>query len=372
MKSENNIKEKVFVGMSGGVDSSVSAYLLKKAGYEVVGVFIKTWQPDWLPCTWKEERKDAMRASAHLNIPFLTLDLTDVYKKDVADYMITEYRNGRTPNPDVMCNKYVKFGAFLEFALKNGAKYIATGHYARNILEHDGDNKIYSLYTGIDKEKDQSYFLWTLTQNELRHIIFPVGAYRKSEIRKIASKIGLPNAEKKDSQGICFLGEVNMKEFLSHYIEPKKGNVLNVEGGIIGYHFGAYQFTRGERHGFTILNKGSSDKPMFVIDRDLDKNTITVSEKMLDGSLPNAVSIVTLDSCSWVYKAPESANNLKNCYQVRTRYRQKLEEVKINKIDTENNKIELSFKNSQNSISIGQSAVIYDGEKCIGGGIIKS
>src|SRR3990167_10752607 len=191
-------KPKVLVGLSGGVDSSVAAALLKKDGYDVTGIFIKVWQADFLPCTWREERRDAMRVAAHLDIPFLTLDLEKEYKKEVVDYMIHEYGAGRVPNPDVMCNKHVKFGAFLDFAKKQGADFVATGHYARNEKQHDGR---FHLLAGLDKEKDQSYFLWMLTQTELAHVLFPVGRLQKSEVRFLAKKFGLPNAEKRDSQG---------------------------------------------------------------------------------------------------------------------------------------------------------------------------
>ncbi|MBI2474797.1 MAG: tRNA-specific 2-thiouridylase, partial [Candidatus Taylorbacteria bacterium] len=218
---------RVFVGLSGGVDSSVSAALLKKAGFDVHGVFIRTWLPEWLPCTWKEERQDAMRVAAHLDIPFTTLDLEKEYKKDVADYMIAEYKAGRTPNPDVMCNKYIKFGAFYDWAMKEGASYVATGHYARvdRIEKHiseperltrnfnlsaiadklksdTGRDERYRLLAGVDKNKDQSYFLWTLKEEQLAHILFPVGQFKKPEVRKLAESFGLPTAATKDSQGL--------------------------------------------------------------------------------------------------------------------------------------------------------------------------
>ena len=239
-------KKVVFVGLSGGVDSAVSATLLKKSGYEVVGVFIKTWHPDFLVCNEEEERHDAMRVAAFLDIPFLTFDFESVYKKEVADYMISEYKAGRTPNPDVMCNKEVKFGAFFKKAISMGADYVATGHYvisnswlasfgslsprARGALPlgpsacetpKKGKPAIF-LYKGIDPSKDQSYFLWTLKQEQLSKILFPVGHLNKTEVRKLAKKFNLPVAEKKDSQGICFLGHVDLKEFLKHYIKEKK------------------------------------------------------------------------------------------------------------------------------------------------------
>jgi tRNA-specific 2-thiouridylase len=244
----NHKKRKiVFVGLSGGVDSAVSAALLKEQGFEVVGVFIKTWHPDFLECNEEEERIDAMRVAAYLDIPFLTFDFEDVYKKEVADYMIEEYKSGRTPNPDVMCNKEVKFGAFLKKAISMGADFVATGHYAIAIGGENysaflqsttGPFRVHNfphrlLLRSPDSTKDQSYFLWTLTQDQLSRIIFPVGNLKKTQVRKLAKKFKLPVALKKDSQGICFLGAVDLKDFLKHYIKEKRGVVLNekVTGG---------------------------------------------------------------------------------------------------------------------------------------------
>ena len=211
-------KAKVFVGLSGGVDSAVSAAILQKAGYDIIGVYIKVWQPDWISCTWKDERRDAMRVAAYLGIPFVTLDLVKEYKEGVIDYMISEYSLGRTPNPDVMCNREVKFGGFWKWAKAHGADFVATGHYAQNIKDvttkKDSVKTLggYSLLAGEDKNKDQSYFLWTLNQKDLEHILFPVGHLEKIDVRKLATKFGLPNALKKDSQGLCFIGKVDIKE----------------------------------------------------------------------------------------------------------------------------------------------------------------
>ncbi|MEN9524048.1 MAG: hypothetical protein RL536_117, partial [Candidatus Parcubacteria bacterium] len=294
-KYASSSQKKVFVGMSGGVDSSLSAALLKKAGYDVTGVFIKAWQPDWIECTWREERRDAMRVAAHLDIHFVTLDLEKEYKKEVVDYMIAEYKIGRTPNPDVMCNKQIKFGAFYEWAMKNGADFVATGHYAR--VEKFSDS--YKLLAGVDNNKDQSYFLWTIKNEQLPHIIFPIGHLTKPEVRKMAAKLKLPTAEKKDSQGLCFIGMVDMKEFLSHYIQQKKGNVLDVNGKIIGEHNGAFLFTIGERHGFTITKKTPNDGALFAVSKNVLNNTITVSEKSGDGKLPFANRRVSLKETNW-------------------------------------------------------------------------
>lgn len=335
--------------MSGGVDSSVSAAVLKKAGYDVVGVFIKVWQPDWINCTWKEDRLDAMRVAAKLDIPFVTLDLEKEYKEEVVDYMIREYKAGRTPNPDVMCNRYVKFGGFFNWAMKQGADFVATGHYAQII---DG-----KLVAGNDTNKDQTYFLWTLTQDQLSKTLFPVGNIEKPDVRKLAQKFKLPNAEKKDSQGLCFIGKIDIKEFLSHYIESKRGDVLDEKGNVIGGHDGAFFFTIGERHGFTITKKSPNDEPYYVIAKDIEKNTITVSikEKII------GTKKVTLENVNWNQGSIPVGKILK----ARSRYRERLQEI------TFSSQTNAEFKEAQNTLSPGQSLVVYDGEVCLGGGIIK-
>lgn len=354
-------KGKVFVGLSGGVDSSVSALLLKKAGYDVVGVFIKVWQADFLPCTWREERREAMRAAAHIGIPFLTLNLEEEYKKEVVDYMIREYQEGKVPNPDVMCNKHVKFGAFLEFAASHGADAIATGHYAR-VQKSESDPSHYELLAGADKEKDQSYFLWTLTQEQLSRTLFPIGHLQKSEVRKIAAEAGLPNAAKKDSQGLCFMGPVNMEDFLKHYIHTKKGDVINEHGEIIGQHEGSELYTIGQRHGFTTTKATPHDKPYFVIAKDIQKNTVTVAhrdETLLVGKIHRCELKNVL--CSPVFV------DGKKDVAVRLRYRGDLHEANLEKKETG---WELTLSEPLADIADGQSAVFYDGEKCLGGGVV--
>ena len=346
--------KKVYIGMSGGVDSSVSAALLKKAGYDVTGVFIKVWQPEWLEdttaCTWKEDRLDAMRVAAKLDIPFITLDLEKEYKEEVVDYMIREYKAGRTPNPDVMCNRYVKFGGFFNWAMKQGADFVATGHYAQII---DG-----KLVAGNDKNKDQTYFLWTLTADQISKTLFPVGNIEKPEVRKLAKKFKLPNAEKKDSQGLCFIGKIDIKEFLSHYIESKKGNVLNEKGTIIGEHDGAFFFTIGERHGFTITKKTPNDERYYVVAKDIEKNTITVSKK----EKMTGVKKVVLEDVNW----NQGSIPVGKVLQARSRYREKLQDI----IFTDQNTAE--FKEAQNTLSPGQSLVVCDGNVCLGGAIISA
>lgn len=355
-------KPKVFVGLSGGVDSAVSAALLKKAGHEVIGVFIKVWSPEWLSCTWPEERRDAMRVAAHLDIPFITLDLGKEYKKEVADYMIAEYEVGRTPNSDVMCNKEIKFGAFYDWAMRQGADFVATGHYAQ-IQKVEGSRlKVfgnmatplnlkpitYNLLAGADREKDQSYFLWNLKQEQLSHILFPVGNKTKEEVRRLAKKFKIPVAEKKDSQGICFLGKLDMKEFLKHYIESKPGNVLNENGEVIGRHEGSVFYTIGEHH------------IGYVITKDLKKNTITVSKNRLEEVLDSKECI--LKDVNWLADEPDFSPK----YFARVRYRQELQKVKL---EAKSQSLVAIFDRPQ-ILTPGQSVVIYSKEICLGGGVI--
>jgi tRNA-specific 2-thiouridylase len=354
-----NGKKKVYVGLSGGVDSSVSAALLQKAGYDVSGVFIKVWQPDLGECSQKQDRLDAMRVCAKLDIPFFTLDLEDEYKREIVDYMIAEYKAGRTPNPDVMCNKYIKFGGFFDWAMRQGADFVATGHYAQ-VKEIDG---IFELRAGADKNKDQSYFLWTLTQKQLSRTLFPIGHLLKPEVRKLAEKFGLITAIKKDSQGLCFIGKIDMKEFLKLYIKEKKGKVLDEQGKIIGEHDGAYYLTIGQRHGFTITKKTPGDMPYYVIAKDAVKNTITVSQKPPTSDA--ASNVVEIKKVNWTLgEQPD----LSKTYSARLRYRAPLEKCILRE---NKNGVELHFEHPQKAVTEGQSAVIYDEEICLGGGIIE-
>ncbi len=353
VKISNN-KKTVFVGLSGGVDSSVSAAILQKQGYDVVGVFIRTWHPDFLECNEEEERLDAIRVAAHLNIPFLTFDLESVYKKEVGDYMISEYKAGRTPNPDVMCNKHVKFGAFLKKALAMGADYVATGHYAIN--------KDSSLLKGKDESKDQSYFLWTLKQEQLSKVLFPVGGLKKTEVRKLAKKFTLPVAEKKDSQGICFLGPVDLKEFLKHYIKSKKGKVVNEKGETIGWHPGAVFHTLGERHGFSITKKSPNDGPYYIVAKDINKNTLTVSQNKTF-SHSNILTNVGIENTNWISEIPSSSKN----YTAQIRYHGEFLPCKVKVISKTN--AEVIFQKPV-LVAGGQSVVVYDKDVCLGGGVV--
>ncbi len=351
------MKERVCVGLSGGVDSSVAAKRLIERGYEVIGVFIKTWHPDFIECNMEAERLDAMRVAAHLNIPFLTCDAEQVYKNDVADYMIREYAAGRTPNPDIMCNRAVKFGAFYNFAKDIGASYIATGHYAR-IQKKESKTQ---LLRGVDTDKDQSYFLWTLTERELNHILFPVGGTQKREIREEATRAKLPTATKSDSQGICFLGKVDMESFLGHYIKTEPGIVQSVHGEKIGHHTGALYFTLGQRHGFTIDHSAYIGKPLYVVQKDMEQNCITVdfTPKHL-----NASTVLTLTQ----------VNNLSNESEldisVQFRYRQKPIPATLLAAKGTNRATVRINADTVEEPSMGQSCVFYKEDVCLGGGII--
>ena len=328
---------RVFVGLSGGVDSSVTAKRLIDQGYSVTGVFIKTWHPDFLPCTEESDRRDAMRVAAHLGIPFLTCDATESYKKSVADYMISEYKEGRTPNPDVMCNQFVKFGEFRKFAHEHGASHIATGHYAR-VENKDGQ---FHLYRGIDTNKDQSYFLWTLTQEQLSETLFPIGDTKKPEVRKEAKLAKLPTFAKSDSQGICFLGQVDITEFLSHYAEMAPGRVLNEDGEHIGTHQGVLSYTIGQRQGFTIHITGNESVPYYVVAKDIKNNTITVAttpkEIIKESILLRDLNIIPRD--------------LPEICEAQFRYRQKPFAVQV-KIDSMG-RVNLSMKQVQENYPNG-------------------
>lgn len=354
-------KKRVFVAMSGGVDSSVSAALLKKEGYDVVGVFMKVWQPDFLPCTWEAERRDALRVAAHLGIPLLTWDFEKEYKQYVADYMIREYKAGRTPNPDVLCNKEVKFGAFFRRTMTLGADAVATGHYARVAYNKKAPHPYYQLLTGIDETKDQSYFLWTLTQEQLTKTFFPIGKYEKTHVRTLAKKFNIPVAEKKDSQGLCFVGKLDMKDFLAHYITEKEGVVLNEAGEDIGTHRGAYFYTLGERHGFLITQKTTDEAPYYVVAKDLEANTITVAHR-IKNSLPCERKTIPISQTSFCAGTPPS---MAQTYTAQVRYHGEQYPCRLVYNDST---ITIEFLKSV-IVDKGQSIVLYKEGECIGGGI---
>lgn len=361
--------------MSGGVDSSVSAALLKRAGYDVTGVFIQVWQSDWVNCTSKEDRREAMKAAAYLNIPFTTLDLTETYKREVVDYMIREYMSGRTPNPDVMCNRHVKFGDFYKWAMENGADYVATGHYAQ--IEKVNGHAV--LSTSKDSNKDQSYFLWTLNNNQLEKTLFPVGHLEKPQVRKLAEQFRLPNASRKDSQGLCFIGKLDVKDFLRDYVigapGSTPGKVLNENGDIIGDHDGSIFYTIGERHGFHIFTKTPTEQPFFVISKDMTKNTITVGHKNTEGLLPNSIQSANLSSVN-INGLPLNPGT-EQIFDVDTRIRYRSQPIKSKLLVPAGFDVSkvarIDFLDKVTDLAPGQSVVFYikSGKKtlCIGGGI---
>jgi tRNA-uridine 2-sulfurtransferase len=343
MKMPVNLRGKrVFVGLSGGVDSAVTALLLKECGAEVCGVFIKGAYPEGMPCTWAAERRDAMRVAARLKIPFDTLDASKEYAASVLDYLLSEYAAGRTPNPDIMCNRDVKFGAFLDFAVKNGADYIATGHYAR--IE-DG-----RLLRGFDSTKDQSYFLWNVRKEALAKTLFPLGGMRKEEVRQLALVRGLPVAQKHDSQGICFLGPVSVEDFLRARIPVAPGKAVDEAGKEIGTHPGAVLSTLGER----VALADAASGPWYVLAKDLEKNLLTVARE------PKRKEAVTGIALADMNLLADASGEIAAEY----RYRGPLIEGRL-----EGNEF-IPSSTLDEPIASGQSLVLYRGAECLGGGII--
>jgi tRNA-specific 2-thiouridylase len=346
------MSKKVYVGMSGGVDSSVTASLLLKEGYDVTGVYMKNWSQD-LPgftCPWKEDYQDAKRVAVQLGIDFKMYDFETQYRKQVVDYMLDGYKSGITPNPDIMCNQEIKFKLFLETALQDGADLIATGHYARII---DGQ-----LLAGLDSNKDQSYFLYRVTEDALRHSLMPIGALNKPDVRKLAANQHLATADKKDSQGICFVGKVGIKEFLLAELGPQpEGVIIDEKGQEIGRHDGALYYTIGQRHGLDV----GGGLPYYVIGKDMDKNEVYVTTDLQNERLwQRDLKLVSLH---WINGVPEKTKDLK----VRTRYRAPLVDCEI-KIDGD--QANLTLLGDARASTPGQSAVIYDEERVLGGGIV--
>ncbi len=342
-------KKTIFVGLSGGVDSSVAAYLLLKQGYRVVGVHMRCWNEG--DCD-VEEAEYARRVAEHLGIPFYLFDLEKEYKKAVVDYMIKGYKEGITPNPDVMCNREIKFGVFLKKAIELGADYMATGHYVKRI-----GNK---LAIAKDLSKDQSYFLWTLTEAQIKRSLFPIGDCQKKDVRKIAKRIGLPTWNKKDSQGICFIGQVSIKDFLKRYIKGKLGNIVDEKGNVLGHHEGAQFYTIGQRHG---LNIGGSDLPYYIKAKNIKKNLLIVAKGEANPALYRKE--IKLAQVNLNQVVPKSGLKV----MTRVRYRQPLFTARFYQLSAKS--YQLIFDVSQKFIAPGQSAVIYDKKGImLGGGAI--
>lgn len=377
-------KKTVFLGMSGGVDSSVAALLLQKQGYSVVGVFMRNWHEDlhegFGDCTWEKDQEDVRRVCAKLDIPFYTWDFSKEYYNDVVEYFFREYNAGRTPNPDVMCNKFIKFGRFYDRAMNMGADYVATGHYVqrrlrRNIeyrisnLEKKSNNKQsnwltkkYQLVEGKDNNKDQSYFLWTITQDQVAHSLFPIGEYEKPIIRKIAEKAGLSTASKPDSQGICFIGNIDVREFIKTRLPEKEGDIVTVEGKTVGKHVGVQFYTEGQRQG---LNIGGTGEPYYVVGKNMMQNELIVALGPDHDSL-YAQSLTATDD-HWI-AGVEPTYPLK-C-SARIRYRQQPSQACT--ITKTGETLTVEFNEKQRAIAPGQSIVFYDKNTCLGGAIIDS
>ena len=362
-------KQKILIAMSGGVDSSVAAMLMKKQGYDVVGVFMKNWsdtKTELGECSWREERRMAMKIASLLDIPLMTLDLEKKYKKEVVEEMFKKYRKGITPNPDIDCNKKIKFPELIKFAKKIGSDFVVTGHYAR--IKKSGT--AYKFLRGKDESKDQSYFLYTLTQKELKHSLFPIGDYTKKEIREIAKKAGFPNFDKKSTVGICFIGKINLKKFLQKKIKEKKGKILDPDGNIIGQHDGIYYYTIGQRlgprYGFEINRttiKGEDYKKWYVAKKDAKKNMIIAAP---EGHPLLYRKNIILTEPHWINKKP------KNNEKIFSRIRQVGELIPSRLLYNPSRKrFEVLLNKAITGVSEGQAIVLYKGKEVLGGGVIR-
>ena len=395
--------KRVVVGLSGGVDSSVSAYLLQKQGYEVIGLFMKNWHDDSVTisdeCPWLEDSNDALMVAEKLGIPFQTVDMSVPYKRRIVDYMFREYERGRTPNPDVLCNREIKFDTFMEYALNLGADYVATGHYCRKEEIEVNGQTIYRLLAGKDQNKDQSYFLCQLSQAQLSRALFPIGDLQKSEVRAIAKELGLVTAEKKDSQGLCFVGKVRLPEFLQQQLAPKKGDIIQIpstwqgyqdkesrklfecyedelkyytekyhysptDGKVVGQHEGAHFFTIGQRKG---LHVGGTVEPLFVIDTDTEKNIIYVGEGHAHPGLFRRTLFVKKEYIHWIRTDLTLSLHQTMEVAVRIRYRQPLQKATLYLTDSG---LYVDFSTAQSAITSGQFAAWYLDDELIGSGEI--
>ena len=393
--------KRVIVGLSGGVDSSVAAYLLKEQGYEVIGLFMKNWHDDSVTisneCPWLEDSNDAMLVADKLGIPFQVVDLSEQYKERIVDYMFREYELGRTPNPDVLCNREIKFDVFMKIAMDLGADYVATGHYCRKSEFDKGGKKIFQLLAGKDNNKDQSYFLCQLSQEQLAKSLFPIGELTKPEVRKIAMDLDLVTAEKKDSQGLCFIGKVRLPEFLQQKLEPKEGIIVDIpkdsliysreipifknkeeeleflskkilyskeDGKIMGKHQGAHYFTKGQRKGLAV---GGTIEPLFVIDTDVVENIIYTGEGKNHLGLYRNVLFVKNDEIHWIRPDLELKDDEEMKVMARIRYRQTLEKAKLYKFESG---LYVAFENKQSAITEGQFVAWYQEDELLGSGVI--
>jgi len=393
--------KRVVVGLSGGVDSSVAAYLLKEQGYEVIGLFMKNWHDDSVTisneCPWLEDSNDALLVAEKLGIPFQTVDLSEQYKEKIVDYMFSEYEKGRTPNPDVLCNREIKFDVFMKIALSLGADFVATGHYCRKgTIEKDG-NQVYQLLAGIDGNKDQSYFLCQLSQEQLSKALFPIGELTKPQVREIASKLELITAEKRDSQGLCFIGKVRLPEFLQQKLQPKGGLIYEINadneiynqpkptfksleeqlqfdskpisyspenGKVVGKHQGAHYFTIGQRKG---LNVGGTKEALFIIATDIETNAIYTGQGANHPGLFRYVLKVSNDEVHWIREDLTLKNGETLDVMARIRYRQELQKATLHQFESG---LYVSFEQPQSAITVGQFVAWNIGDELVGSGVI--
>jgi tRNA-specific 2-thiouridylase len=394
--------KRVVVGLSGGVDSSVAAYLLKEQGYEVIGLFMKNWHDDSVTisneCPWLEDSNDALLVAEKLGIPFQTVDLSEEYKEKIVDYMFKEYEQGRTPNPDVLCNREIKFDVFMKIALSLGADYVATGHYCRkSSIQKDG-KEVFQLLAGKDDNKDQSYFLCQLSQEQLSKALFPIGELTKPQVREIAGQMDLITADKKDSQGLCFIGKVRLPEFLQQKLQPKEGIILEIDANdrvfekesieavnnaedafayqakkidfskanakVVGKHQGAHYFTNGQRKG---LNVGGTKEPLFIIQTDVDNNIIYTGQGSNHPGLFKKALFVKGPEVHWIREDLRLQPNETRQVMARIRYRQPLEKAKLHQFESG---MYVTFENPQSAITEGQFVAWYEGEELLGSGVI--
>ena len=393
--------KRVIVGLSGGVDSSVAAYLLKEQGYDVIGLFMKNWHDDSVTisneCPWLEDSNDALIVAEKLGIPFQVVDLSEQYKERIVDYMFDEYEKGRTPNPDILCNREIKFDVFMDIALDLGADFVATGHYCRKEEEIIDGKSIYKLLAGKDINKDQSYFLCQLSQYQLSKALFPIGELTKPAVREIAKKANLITAEKKDSQGLCFIGKVRLPEFLQQKLQSKEGVIVQVsdtaevyqrkqpnfnskeeeldffatkyqynkqDGKVVGKHLGAHYFTKGQRKGLAV---GGTKEPLFVIETDVRENVIYAGEGKNHKGLYRSVLFVSNEEEHWIREDLKLKNQESLDVEARIRYRQPLEKAILHKVE---NGIFVEFQNPQSAIQEGQFVAWYQNEELLGSGVI--